>query len=337
MDAEALKAWLVTRLTSDRAQAEWAELLEAGFEALLDAPFDEVVPDEAARRAARELVCSDRLADLVRPGAKLVLPLILASAREDDAAIGRWVPNDAKRRIEALAARPGWIAPEWIHALYEQKAMEELVADTLYRSLRDFSTLVPRIVQSVMPSPLGKLAKLGGKATGGVTGRVLEEVERRLEGEIKRFLEKGTRRALDGAARFTVEHIDDPSAAQARVHLAQLVMSKSGQFHVGPLDDEAVEQIDAIAEAIARHVAASEETAAILDATADRIVARFAGQTVRQAFESCGITQRPPYEAWAASTWPAVGRIVSAPGIDRWLSTLCEELLTEVAPASPTK
>ena len=35
------------------------------------------------------------------------------------------------------------------------EAMEELVADTLYRTLRDFSTLVPRIVQSVMPSPLG--------------------------------------------------------------------------------------------------------------------------------------------------------------------------------------
>lgn len=337
MDAEALKGWLVARLTGERAEAEWGELLEAGFEALLDAPFSEVIPNEAARRAAHELVCSDRLVDLVRPGAKLVLPLILAQAREDAAAIGRWVPDDAKRRIEALAARSGWIAPEWIHALYEQRAMEELAADTLYGALRDFSTIFPRIVQSVMPSPLGKLAKLGGKATGGVTGRVLEEVERRLEGEIKRFLEKGTRRALDGAARFTVEHFDGPSAAESRKNLARFALSKSGRFHVGPLDDAAVAEIDAIVESIARHVATREETAQIVEATADRIVERFSGGTLRAALESCGITERPPYSAWAASTWPAARRILHAPGIDAWLRSLCEELLTEVAPASPAK
>ncbi len=335
MDGQALKNWLVARLTDERAEADWAGLLEAGFEALLDSPFAEVVPDEAGRDAARALVQTDHLADLVRPSAKLVIPLILAHAREDRAPLGRWVPEEARHRIEALAARPGWVAPEWVQALYAQKAMEELVADTLYRSLRDFSTIVPRIVQSVMPSPLGKLAKLGGKATGGVGGRVLDEVERRLEGEIKRFLEKGTRRALDGAARFTVDHIDGPSAAQAKKELVGFVLDHSAAFHVGPLDDAAVAEIDAIAELVARHVAAAEETGAIVEATADRIFERFEGGTVRDAFEACGITERPPYEAWAASTWPAIPRIVAAPGIDAWLGTLCEQIVSEVAPASP--
>lgn len=336
MDAAALKTWLLNRLTGDEAHAEWPALLEAGFEALLDERFETVIPRNEAVAAVRELVATPRLAELVRPGAKLVLPLILAWTKEDDLPIGRWVPRETQEAIAALAAREGWIQDDWIDALYRTKAAEELVADTLYRTLRDFSTIVPRIVQSVMPSPLGKLAKLGGKATGGVTGRVIDEVDKKLEVEIKKFLSgsAGTRRALDGAAKFTREHIDDPSAAEARAQLARFAMERSAIFHSRPLTPAVVDELDAIAASIAAHVAASEETEKILEVTTDRIFERFEGDTLRAALESCGITERPPYAAWAAASWPAVNAVLRAPGIDSWLATLCDQILTEIAPDS---
>jgi hypothetical protein len=331
VDGAALKTWLVQRLTSEEAEKEWAGLLESGFEAMLDAPFERIVPREASMRAVRQLVATPRLVDLVRPGARLVLPLILAWTREDDLPVGRWVPRPAQDRIAKLAARPGWIQDDWIDALYQTRAAEELLADTLYTSLRDFSTIVPRIVQSVMPSPLGKLAKLGGRATGGVTGRVIDEVDRRLEVEIKKFLEKGTRRALDGAAKFTREHIDDPSAADAREQLARFAMERSAIFHTRPLTPAVVKELDEIAEAIAVHVAASEEVEKILEVTTERVFERFEGDSLRAALEQSGIAERPPYAEWAAASWPAATFVLGAPGIDTWLTALCEQIVDQLS------
>ena len=326
MEPEALKIWLVDRLTGPRGRADWTELVRAGTDALLDAPFDEVVPEDAVKEVVRAWFTPERLTEVVRPGARLILPLVLAETREDRSPLERWIPPPTRERIARLAARGGWIAPEWITAVFAEKAMEELVADTLYGALRDFSTLVPRIVQSVMPSPLGKLAKLGGKATGGVGGRVFDEVERRLEGEIKRFLEKGTRRALDGATRFSIEHIDDPPASEARAELARFAMAQPPAFHTKALTDEVARELDAIAIEIADAVARSEETGAIIDRTAARVRERFSGKTVREALAESGIEEAPPYGAWADVTWPVVARLLGAPGIDAWLTSLCEEL-----------
>lgn len=332
MDAPALKSWLVDRLT--RGEQDWRTLLEAGFEQLLDSPFDVVVPREAGTKAVLEFIHTKRFEELVRPGVKLVLPLFLARTHKDGQPLRRWVPPATEQKIVALAERDGWIDPRWVEAIYELDVAEELVADTLYNTLRDFSTIVPRIVQSVMPSPLGKLAKLGGKATGGVTGRVLDEVERRLEAEIKKFLEKGTRRALDRAARFTIEHVDDRAAKDARRDLTRFVLERSPEFHTRVMTDDVVAELDPIVEEIAAHVAALPETKTVIEETVERIYERFSGQTVREVFASIGIEQTPPYDLWVEASWPVVQRVLDAPGIDAWLLTLCEEIVAEVAPAS---
>lgn len=324
VEARALAAFLKERLTSDRAAEDWRRLIEGAWDQLLGRPMSSFLGEELDAFVAAHLT-EERAADVVRPAIRLVLRGIVLEARQDGEPVGRWVPDEAREKLMALASKKGVIDPRWIEHLFAQRAMEEVVTDTLYRALRDFSTIVPRIVQSLTPAALGKLAKLGGRATGGVGGRIVDEIERRLEPEIRKFLDKGGRRALDGAARFTIDHLDDPISVEARKNTILFALDQAPAFHVEQLDDSMLETIDAVAEAIAKKAASLDDSKRIAGSVLERIRLEHGEEPLSVWLEAAGVTQRPAFDEWAALTWPYVKLMLTSPETEAFIDALAAE------------
>lgn len=319
-----MAAFLKERLTSDRAAEDWRRLIEGSWDHVLDQPLSSFLGEELDAFVEAHLT-EERAVDVVRPAIRLVLSAMVVEARRDDAPVGRWVPEEARAKLMALVSKEGAVDRRWVEHLFAQRAMEEVVTDTLYKALRDFSTIIPRIVQSLTPSAIGKLAKLGGRATGNVGGRIVEEIERRLEPEIRKFLDKGGRRALDGAARFTIEHLDDPISIEARKNTILFALAQTPAFHVEQLDDDALQVIDEVAEAIARRVASLEDSRRIARSVVERFRLEHGRKPLASWLETIGVEQRPAFDEWAALTWPYVKQMLTSPETEAFIDALAAE------------
>lgn len=328
MHAEALADWLTDRLTSDRGQADYQTLLQGVVRHALGRPLEVLLPQAELVAAIDAHLTPARLADAARFVVREVATRAAAEARADDAPIGRWLDGAAKTALSDLVARPGWVDRQWVEQLFREKAMEAVVSDTLYRALLDFSTIVPRIVQGVLPSGLGRLAKLGGKATGGVGGKLVEEVERRLEQEIKRFLDKGTRKALEGAAAFTADRLDSPETVAARRDLLDFGLGKSAAFHAQPLDAQTLEAIEQVAVAAAESIGAREERSALARDVVAKFYAAHGAAPLAERLRAAGVDPDAlPIPEWAAATWPALRGAFEAPEARDFLVGISGEIL----------
>ena len=319
-----------TRLTSDAAFGEYQALLEASVTHALGRPLSAALPEATFRAALDAHLTPAHLEQGARFVAREVLTRLVVEARADEAPVGRWLTDEVRADLLRLVAEPGWVDRAWVERFFQESATEAVVADTLYRALRDFSTLVPRIVQGVLPSAVGRLAKLGGKATGGVGGKLVEEVEQRLEAEIKRFLERGTRRALEGAASFAADRMESEEAVASRRGLTEFALAQPGAFHARPLTDAQLAEIELIAAAAAVGAAAREERVALVDLVVGHFYAERGGQPLAEALREAGVEGPLPVAAWAAASWPAVRGLFEVPEVDAFLERFAGEVLAEV-------
>ena len=329
-----MTAWLVERLTGPRGREDWNRVVEAGWQHCLATPLRTLIPPDAARTYAITHLDPDRMADLVRPVVHTLLPALVEHYRKDTAPLGRWVPDAARGAIERMVSRPGLVHEEWIRALFRQRVVEAVMADALYRGIRDFSTIMPRLVLSLMPTQ--RFAKLGG--AGAIGKRIVEELEKRIEPEIKVFLEGGTKRALARAADFAVGHRDDDAALAFRRNVVQFVLSKSPSFHAHAVSDEMLADLEPIAQSVAKHMAGREESKRLVEETIAEVDRAYGAMPLGEALRAVGLEKQPDREAWAAVTWPAVVECANAPGVRDWLDGLVRELLERhetSAPESP--
>ena len=318
-----MTVWLRERLTGPQGRKDWDRLVEASWNQIVETPVRTLMPPEQVQALVEVYLQADRMEELVRPVVETILPRVIQAHREDSAPIGRWVPDSARGAIERMVSRPGMVHEEWLRALFKQRVVEAVMADALYRGIRDFSTIMPRLVLSLMPT--GRFAKLGG--AGAIGKRVVEELERRIEPEIKTFLKGGTKRALLRAADFAVDHRDDSAALAFRKNVVQFVLSKSPQFHLHAVTDDVLEDLGPIARQVAKHVAAREETRTLVKQAITEVDRDYGDKAVGEVLREIGIDSSPDLKAWASATWPGVLQCIEAPGVRDWMDELVVELL----------
>ncbi len=318
--------WLVERLTGELAQQEWHRVFKAAGQELLGQPLNALVSEEEMLALLEAHLDEERLVALVRPAIRFGLHHALKQAQDDDQPLERYLSDAAKDSFMQLATRPGVIQEAWITELFSQDAMEELGADTLYKALKDFSTIIPRLIESMTPSALGKLARLGGRATGGVTTKLLDEVERRLEPEIKKWLERGTRRALDSAASFATEHRDSPAAVEARRSLLRFFWSQSAAFHARSFTPEVVGDLELAVERTARHVGALPETKERFAKVIADTYKSDGNKKLEDWLETMGVDRAPPWEAWSKVAWSVLETAMAGPAIREWHKGIASEI-----------
>jgi hypothetical protein len=322
----ALKAWLRRRLIEgERPREEWRQLLEATWDHVLATPLRELIHEDSAKALADALIDGAWLTELARPTVVNVARAVIAELREDQAPIDHFLPAEAQERLDAVLARPGLVHPDWVRAMFRGEAAEAVLNDALYRALKDFSTLLPRLMVKV--SPVGRFGMLG--SAGMFAEKLIEELEKRIEPEIRSFLAESSDRILQRAGEFTISKIDDPASIEFRTNFVRFVLAKSPAFFLEATDDELVADIGTIVELSARHVAEMPELLAEVHHWIDRGFGHAAGKTLAEALEIESMEIHPPIGAIADATWPAFIVVLGSPQAQAWTDRLVDELFDE--------
>jgi hypothetical protein len=323
---DALKLWLRKRLTQgERPRQEWRTLWEATWEDLLARPMLDLVDDQATHELADRLADAELVTEISKPIVAAVAGVVITELREDEEPIVGFLPVEAKVKLHQAMARPGLVHPDWVRAMFRGEAAEAVLNDALYRALKDFSTLLPRLLMKA--SPMGRLGVLG--SAGALAEKMVDELERRIEPEIKSFLAESTERVLERAAEFTITKIDDPASIEFRATFLEFMLSKSPAFFLEATDAQLIADMGAVAELTARHLADSPEMRAGIREWIERGLAYAAGKTVGEALHLEKTKARPPIDALANATWPAFITVVESPQAQEWLDTLVDELIDE--------
>jgi hypothetical protein len=322
----ALKRWLRDRLTEgERPKEEWRQLWEATWEHLLATPVHDLIDAGAVKALADRLADPELIAELSRPIAATLAPAIIAEIREDEQPVGRFLPSEAQEKLQEILARPGFVHPDWVHAMFRGEAAEAVLNDALYRALHEFSTLLPRLLVKI--SPMGRFGVLGG--AGALAEKLIEELEKLIEPEIKSFLAESTERVLERAADFTVAKIDDPASVEFRAAFVRFILSKSPAFYLEVADEELIGDIGEIAEPTVRHVLEMPDVRAQIQAGIDRVMDYSASKSLGEALQLEGSEARLPIDALAEATWPAFTTVLASPQAHAWIDTLLDELIDE--------
>ncbi len=325
-ERSALKAWLRRRLTEgERPRQEWRALWEASWDHLLLTPVGELVEEGTVQAAAQSLVDSELVSELSRPVVAKVARAAIAELRKDEQPIARFMPEEAREKLHETLARPGLVHPDWVRAVFRGEAAEAVLNDALYRALTDFSTLLPRLMVKV--SPVGPFAMLG--SAGAFAEKFIEQMEKRIEPEIRSFLADGSERILERAAEFTISKIDDPASIEFRSRFVDFVLSKSPGFLLEVADDDLIDDMGVVVELSARHVAEMSELKADLRDWIVRALQSNGGKSLAEALGLEGIELRPPIQALADAAWPAFATLVLSPQAQTWMDQLVDELLDE--------
>lgn len=320
MDREAVATWLDGRLAEERLAEDWIRLVKD----MLEVPLAQLFPLERFERGLEALLTEARLAELGRAAFSSALEPAIAEVRSVDTALGAHLDAEGREHLRALARRPGLVDEEWVDVVLSQPATEELFADTLFRGLEDFSDLIPNLVQGLTPAALGKIAsRLGGSKGGGMGSRLREDLRGRIEPEIRKFVQRATRRLLDGTAGFVKSRLDSKEAAEARVALLDHALERSGGSFARQLDAEALEHLEGAWMSVTRSGEGRAELKRRLLSVHGQLLERYGagGFSGLLAAEGAEVDA----EAWARATLPAVLALTEAPPVRSWLVDLIEE------------
>ncbi|MBW2421648.1 MAG: hypothetical protein JRH19_24120 [Deltaproteobacteria bacterium] len=326
----ALKDWLRTRLTEGtRPREEWRELWESSWEHLLATPVRELIDREALEELVDRLADPEFASELLRPRAAGGARGIVAELQQAEQPVERLLPLEARERLERAVARPGLVHPDWVRAVFHGEAAEAVLSDALYRALKDFSTLLPRLMVRI--SPMGRFGLLGGASA--IAEKLIDELEKLIEPEIRAFLAESTGRVLERTAEFTISKLDDPTLIEFRSNLIGFMLSKSPGFYLQAVDEELLEELGAIVALSARHVAGMPEAREQLDRWMDRALAQLEGKTLSELLQLEESEARLPIDtlidALAAATWPLFTAVLAGPRAQAWMDALVDELIDE--------
>ena len=309
----------------ERPKEEWRELWEATWDHLLVTPLQDLIDPNTAKAVADRLFDPELITGLARPIVAGVAPVVVAELRADDQSVDRFLPAEAQEKLHEALARPGLVHPDWVRAMFRGEAAEAVLNDALYRALKDFSTLLPRLMVKV--SPIGRLGVLG--SAGAFAEKLIEELEKLIEPEIKSFLANSTERVLERAAEFTIAKIDDPASIEFRATFVDFMLSKSPAFFLEAASDELIGDMGAVVELSARYLAEAPEMHAGIHGWIDRVMDYSADKTLGEVLQLEESPARPPIDALADATWPAFIAVLASPQAQAWMDTLLDELIDE--------
>jgi hypothetical protein len=322
----ALKRWLRARLTEgERPKEEWRQVCEAAWDHLLATPVRDLVDPNTAKALADRLLDPELVTELSRPIVVTVARAVIAELREDERPVDRFVPPEAQARLQDTLARAGLVHPDWVRAMFRGEAAEAVLNDALYGALKEFSALLPRLMVKV--SPMGRLGVLG--SAGAFAEKLIEELEKLIEPEIRSFLANSTKSILARAANFTIAKLDEPASIEFRASCVRFMLSKSPAFFLAAADEELISDVGEILELTARNIAEMPEMRADIHAWIDRVMEYSAARNLGEVIKLERTETRPPIDAWAEATWPAFATVLASPQGQTWIDSLVDELIDE--------
>jgi hypothetical protein len=323
-------AFLRARLVSPAAEREWREQVEAGLRALLSAPVGRVVDADKLADCVDAALAQPSFQASLRPAIEAWLMLESARLAEEARPLGSYVPASARTPLRALLSHPELLPERLIRALLEHAAVEELMRDVLHEALREFSEKVnPFVAEWGLPALLKRLGPFGLAGASKSFDAMRAEFDRRLEPEIRKFLQGFSRHALKTLTDSAIAKRNAPAFVDLRHELAAWFLDQPIASLVVPHDEERSRLARTLAFDIAEHIAS--ETKAMRRAAIALAVRAHAEQSIGAALEVYGVRLEPDLDALAAASWPVVVELAQSESVGAWLDKLLGEFFDELA------
>jgi hypothetical protein len=325
-------AFFEARLVSAKAEEEWQTNIKAAFTELLATPVGRLADARALADAAEALLSNDAVKTALLPLAKIAISAAVAELKASRARAGDYVPDAALAKIDALMERPKLFPDRLMREVVEQDAVEEVMRDVLYETLKEFSEKVnPFFAEWGLPALLGRLSPFGFGGMKKGLQSMRSEFDRRLEPEIRKFLQGFTRRGLRQMAETMIAKSDEPKSIAARKRIVAWILEQEIRELLRPLDEEGARLAQEIGLDATAHTLSLKAVRERRRALIEGAIREHAEEPLGQVLAGYGVTHVPDLEAIARATWPAVRSALSSEAARSWIASMIGEFYEGVA------
>jgi hypothetical protein len=332
---EALKkhhvAFLMARLGSDAARADWTQAFRDGYAWALGLRVKDVIDPVALTDGVTTALSAESVKALFAPAARDLHRRVLASMKKDDARLGDYVPAPARLAIDDLLERHDLVPEHLVRNIFDQEAIEEAIRDTLYDGLMEFNQSVnPFFADWGLPALLKRMP-IGGGAILKSMGAMRGEFDKRLEPEIRKFLLGFSRKAKGKLADFFITKGGDPASIELRKNVVSFLYSQSLKELLAGVDEGASKKAEIAAENIVLETLRRDEPRARIREGVELFLADQGDATFGDWLKAAGATAQPDLDAWASLLWPHVQRTMQSPVARAFFEKLTNEFYDSLA------
>jgi len=311
MEARLVK-FVIEELSRDE-DAFRADVARA-IDGLMATPLEMLVDPARVEDAVRAALAKDQVEGAIRPISKSIHMGVVTAMRHDKTKLGELVPAKARARIDKLLEKKRTTNEKLVRQLIEQEAMEATLRDVIFDALKEFNEKFnPFVADWGLPGLLKGLGRFGlGPLTKSIDN-VRVEFDKRLEPEMRKFLQGFSRRAVRRMADLVVQNGDDPKFMALRKSMVAFLYDQELREIVANVDDESAELWNAIGVDVAEH-------ALVLDASVKRrkeilesLLRDHGKQPLARVLEKYGLGAKPDANAIARAAWPVARAIFLGP------------------------
>ena len=320
-----IKEWLHHRVQGPSAEQDWAQIVGISWNHTLSMPLESCFP-LASFEKTLDLYWQ---ADILRAFCKNILvpahQALLLQLREESTRLEECTSEESIKILEQIVESPNFIRSEWIECFFTEKAVEEVLSDSLYSALRDFSTIIPRLVLRNLPT--GRFSPLG--MAGNLTEKLASQLEKVIEPEIRSFLSAGSQKAIRRACDFTVEQLESKTSVQMRVNLLRFALRQTFSFHLGVLTDHDLEQLASSLEKQMISLPLNQPITEFLNQQRRQFYASHKHRTIAELLGDLGPLLSASSDKFAELSWPLVSSLLASSELRGWMDSFLDELLDE--------
>ncbi len=326
--------FVIERLSGDE-EAFRADVAR-GIEGLLEAPLEVVLHGDRVERAIEAGLAPERVEHAVRPLARFLHVAVLRAMRGDATKLGELVPPKARARVDKLLEKKKTMNERLIRQLIEQEAMEETLRDVIFDALKEFNERVnPFVAEWGLPGLFKKLGPFGLGPLAKSLDNVRLEFDKRLEPEMRKFLQGFSRRAVRRMADLVVMNGDDPKFTALRKSMVAWLYEQELRELVANVDDESAELWNAVGVDVAEHALLLEVSRKKRKAAIDVLLRDHGKEPLRKVLERHGLSAKPDTAAIAHALWPVARAIFQGPAAEARITTIVSEFWDEIERSEP--
>jgi len=302
--------------------------VKSAIEAVLATPFADLVEHARLEATIAAAIHRDQVEGAARPVGRAIQLGTLHAAQKDETKLGAFVPEKARKKIEELVTRPKTVNEKLIRQLLEQEAMEETLRDVIFDALKEFNEKVnPFVAEWGLPGILKKLGPFGFGPLGKSMENVRVEFDKRLEPEMRKFLQGFSRRAVRRMGDLVVQNSDDAKFMALRKSMIAWLYDQQIKELVGGVDDETAKAWHDIGIDIAEHALALDSSKAQRKQVLEALLRDHGREPLRTVLEKHGLKAAPDTDAIARAAFPAAKAFFTSDAARARLTTLLREAL----------
>lgn len=325
--------WARKQLVSPEAEATFREGLKFGWEALLAKPIAELVNPAALDESLDRILEPKLVREATAPIGRALRAWLLGQLQADEAFVGDYVPEAARTWIDGLISRSAPVRTRITKVVVEHETTEALMRDVLHDALTDFSNKVnPFFAEWGLPALLKRVMPLGSGAVLRSMESMKAEFDKRLEPEIRRFLQGASRQALRKLSGMLTNSEETPQAIALRAAIFEAILEQKVSELGAELGEEGFVLAQGVGDEVVAHFLSLDSIRTRRRAALEAFVEAHGGATLGEVLAQYEIGWVPDLDALATALWPVIESALASEPVQKLLDGWINRFFDEIAP-----